>query len=690
MFVFLRFFLALLITIVSFSAFAASPMQVIDDYIEPDTSNNFFVKFKMKEFPKSDILVKIDCSKPIYFNPDNRRFEIIQKMIQWGCNKKFNVELNGSGVFFYKKEIVKVDRSNEDINYHARVVYCPTNNVDKFGFGNSYRWHKELKPQPSKNPKERVSVDVGVDTRYYYIANWTEYRVCKNIDKNNKSQVSVCKKVKSKAKGYFDDLVELTKMLYNLPINNPSSSYKNIEITASSPETVSATKYFGIDTKKFGWIEFSGRVFTQEGKIPQDAIVKLESISTLVDKNGKYRIKYKVSNKNAIMHIDQDFILDKRINNLSITTIHDKLVANGRYYTVKLRVIGDSKPLANKSIILTFAKEGFFKNNKRVHYLTDAKFSKTIKTNAKGWVVLKIRMPKAKSNTIKSSNIEKLFPVQATLKVKLKGQQASTITSLQIFSPYPEITKVLLPGGMDAQQWQINPSKIFIEDIDSNRFNIKIMGYGRFKTKGGKIYSTLFRQTNFKGKVFEFYFASKQLGLDLNKQPEVWKEFLETNIKTAVSFLLAANEGTSFQRLREIKSKNLTNAIDYDTATGIVKTGFSAEGYYNATLGFIHETKKDYVGSADWVLGGISLTNDVISLIKKTPTTLAANLQMEVMKAIYENAKTTYNIYKKYRKITDSYKDIIFIPISITVSDSDGYSTSTIKSIAVRFWKENN
>ena len=150
---------------------------------------------------------------------------------------------------------------------------------------------------------------------------------------------------------------------------------------------------------------------------------------------------------------------------------------------------------------------------------------------------------------------------------------------------------------MDAEHWQTTPSKIFIKDLDGSTFNIKLMGYGRFKIKGGKIYKTVFHQYGYKGNEFEFYFASGQLGMDLNKQPQVWKDFLETNMRVAMSVLIVANEGSSFEQMRKMKgkfvSKTITNKISHETVYGSSKLAFGTREYYNSTLSFLHNTKKD-------------------------------------------------------------------------------------------------
>ncbi len=404
------------------------------------------------------------------------------------------------------------------------------------------------------------------------------------------------------------------------------------------------------------------------------------------DINGRYSKILSINpNGTKTIAIKINLYLEEQPENVMVKVLSKKFVADGRLQKLAIKLTQkNGKPAANKLYFINY--KAFTHNGKKVKYITHPILSRTFKTNSKGFAVLLIETPKViKSKLNNVVDAKKYFPVTAELIISKQKKVGSFNITFE--SPFPEIKRFLLPGGMDAQHWQITPSRIFIKDTDSNVFDIELRGYGKFKTKGGKIYSTLFHAFNRKGKIFEFYFASGKLGMDLNKQPQVWKEFMETNLRVAFSFLLAANEGSSFEKLRAIKSRVITNKVSYDTIYGTTKLGFGARDYNTAIQSFIHNTKKDYVSSQDVVVGGAFLTNDVVNLIKKSSSTLGESLQMELMKAIYENAKTTYNIYKKYRKIADSYRDIVFIPIYVRITDEDGYSTSIVKTIGIRLWK---
>ncbi len=386
----------------------------------------------------------------------------------------------------------------------------------------------------------------------------------------------------------------------------------------------------------------------------------------------------------------------KKKQKLHIKIAPTNLVANGKEQKLIFQLsMPDGTPASNKIYRVIYSHESFKKDGKTVDYLTRPIITYYLKTNSEGRGVLFIPTPRIKKAMLNNiRNPDAKFPVQAKFNI-FDGADLVGSFTINFQSPFPKIKKFLLPCGMDAENWQIRPSKVFIEDLDSNEFNIEIFGYGRFKVRGGKIYNTLLRVRNFKGKVFEFYLASKELGLDLNKQPDMWRELLETNLKVAASVLITYSSGKVLSDVRNTLQKgnklekilSANGKIKSEDVAAVAQNYFGTSDYYNNTLSFIHDKNKNYVKTQDMVVGGVFLTSGIYDLFKKASTGLGPAMQMELMKAIYENAKTVYGVYSKYRKIADSYRDIIFIPIFVKVTDKEGYSVITAKKCGVRVWK---
>lgn len=475
-----------------------------------------------------------------------------------------------------------------------------------------------------------------------------------------------------------------------------SVSHTNFESLTTHYDLNYALKKQGVDVSSIKQVIIKGAILSssQGRPIPMANIAinfKGNRYPLTSNAQGKYTKLLPVSPKGRYMaFISLNLYLKEKPKHVVIKILSKQFIANGRYQKLVIKLTdANGKPLKNEVYLLSY--KSFTHNGKNVNYITHPTLTNTIRTNSMGVAVAEILTPKVIKNRLNDiTDAKKYFPITSQI-ILMKNSGVIGSFNIEFKSPFPEIVKFLLPGGMDTEHWQTTPSRIFIKDLDGNTFNIKLMGYGKFRVRGGKIYKTIFHQYRYKGNEFEFYFASGQLGLDLNKQPKVWQAFVDTNIKVLVNTLLTLNEGTSFEEMRKIKkgwaSTVLTDKVSFERAYGSSKLGFGAREYKNSVQTFLNSKNKDRVSRTDMVVGGAFLTNDLIALIRKSSSKLSHNLQMELMKAIYENAKTTYNIYKKYMNIVNSYKDLFKINIFVKVTDMDGYSAITSKPIFVKAWK---
>jgi len=570
---------------------------------------------------------------------------------------------------------IDVDTNYKGIIFNKRISYSIATIKDKhflISINGVISWF-----QRGNRCSERVTHCVAGKTRMKNLLNL----YLKKIDE---LYPSISGKPKESAEQYKDLDVLIS-------VNHP-----NFEALATHYDLNHQLRKQGVDTNSIKQVIIKGTVLSlsQNKPVPLANItINFKGDKYLLTSNaqGKYVKLLSVNPKGKYKAlINLNLYLKEKPKLVVVRVLSKKFIADGRYQKLAIKLTDtNGKPLKNKVYLLSY--KNFTYKGKNVNYITHPILTNTIKTDSRGIAVAEILTPKVmknKLNNIKDS--KKYFPITSQI-ILMKNSGVVGSFNINFLSPFPEITKILLPGGMDAEHWQITPSRIFIKDLDSDTFNIKLMGYGRFKTKGGKIYKTVFHQYRYKGNEFEFYFASGQLGLDLNKQPQVWKAFLETNMRVLMSSLITLNEGTSFEEMRKIKkrwlSAVLTNKASFKRVYGGSKLAFGAREYKNSAQAFLNSKNKDRVSRTDMVVGGAFIANDLVALIRNSSSKLKHNLQMELMKAIYENAKTTYGIYKKYANIVNSYRDLFKINIFIKVTDMDGYSTITTKPIFVKAWQ---
>ncbi len=418
---------------------------------------------------------------------------------------------------------------------------------------------------------------------------------------------------------------------------------------------------------------------------------------TTCGKNGSYSLRVPLNPKGSgEITREEDFSLKKELSKATVKVLSGNLVANGRSQTITLQVTDAQGPARNKKFTIISGKKPITCRGKVAGYIRKPIVSLDFTTDSRGRATITLQAPRADKEKLNATpHPELFFPVTSQFSIlsyeNRELQKVGDFT-LDYKSPYPRIVRFTVPGNLEVGHWQVVPSRVVIDDADSNRFNIVINGRGRFRVKGGPVYTDGYKEYNFSGKTFEFLYASNQIGLDLNNQPDLWKELLDTNMKNALNFSLALLEGYGLKVAKKAGrfNPNLTDKVSSETVTAAGKLAIGGLAYYNATVNtFKVKDKKDLdkVAVGDWVVGGVSLGYDAYSFITKASSTLGGTLQLEAAKAIYENAKTVYNTYKKYREISDSYRDVIFIPILVTVSDPDGYKTIALGTCSVRIWK---
>jgi hypothetical protein len=179
----------------------------------------------------------------------------------------------------------------------------------------------------------------------------------------------------------------------------------------------------------------------------------------------------------------------------------------------------------------------------------------------------------------------------------------------------------------------------------------------------------------------EFYFCPPKIGLDLNKQPELGQQLIETNLKVALNLIVGNLEG---------RINNLPQGQSMQVMSGDIKAAHDAAKDALAYLDRATDTMNLVTSSPESSPGeeiikgfdyAFSMTETALGLIGAEFGT-----SLEVAKGAYENAKVFYTAFKDYEKIANAYQDVIFVPITVTVEDELGHKTKKAGECAVKVW----
>ncbi len=429
-----------------------------------------------------------------------------------------------------------------------------------------------------------------------------------------------------------------------------------------------------------------GTVYDNTGKELPFATVTLNILGkTFTEKsypNGYFEFDLTINPKgNKTVKFNEDLHLKKPLSHITVQVLSKKLAANGRIQRVKVRLISEKGIVKNKKFYISTDNLPLLHNGRTVNYAKFSFDSKYISTDPNGIALFSVKSPKVNVDLVNRSNDNKLFPIISKYNVySLENGEKERVGVIRIafLSPRPHITKVLLPGGVEEQLWQSKPSRVFINDIDSNHFRILIRGWGRFKSKGSGIrYNTLIRQ--FDGKEFEFYFRPKKIGFNLNDQPQLWKELMITNLKVLGSIFIPLAQNGALPFVKYSASDKFKLLIDKYVIQ------FGSKDYANLIKQAYHNPS--FINISDGAVGGALLGDALNNIISNKDISLGQTLQLEALKAVYANLATIYNSYVKYGKIARAYQDIDFLPIIVIVTDNDGYKDRYLRYISVKVWK---
>lgn len=415
-----------------------------------------------------------------------------------------------------------------------------------------------------------------------------------------------------------------------------------------------------------------------------------------------------------------NFVMIKGMSGLKAKLVNEsEITANDKATEVVLEVSDENGPLRNKEVEIRDTI-GFKKGAKEINYVA-TRNSNSVRstTDGNGRLKFTLHHPDSVKELSPGVDSDSAFPVTGFLKVRVIEAESEATVSYAVESPFPKITGFATGRFLDAGLWQIEPSKITIEDRDSTTFKVTLEGPGAFKAQGdttsqGTGHPRLLYQV-VQGKEFRFHYRPLYRGFDLNNQPQVLKELGETAGTVYLSVLTNVGAekmldkaalfypGKSFTRGMLFNNNGVVSTVyisgTIPLASDAAKNILSGAGHTSnvLNLGFkgcadqdeILKTMTGQGSDQDLMVttdNAIGLTDTVLGITNKL-TTMSGKLYWEALKASWELDKAAYKISKQYYDIAEAYQDVMPEEVTVVVEDETGRKTSSVGFFKVLVWK---
>lgn len=468
-------------------------------------------------------------------------------------------------------------------------------------------------------------------------------------------------------------------------------------------------------------ISIYGIVKDQYGAPVDKALVVLveKKVEATTDADGAYFLKAShTGTKPYTAAIN--FVLTKGISGLKAqVVVNSEITANDKATEAVLEISDENGPLRNKEVEIGDTI-GFKKGDTKINYVA-TRNSNSVRgtTDGSGRLKFTLHHPDSVKELPAGVDSDSAFPVTGFLKVRVIEADSEATASYVVESPFPKITGFTTGRFLDAGHWQIDPSKVTIEDRDSTSFKITLEGPGAFKAQGdiasqGSGHPRMLYQV-IQGNEFRFHYRPKFQGFDLNNQPQVLKELGETAGTVYLSVLsnVGAEKmldkaavyypGKSFTRGMLFNDNGFVTTVyisgKIPLASDAAKKILSGTGHTSnvLNLGFKGYADQDAIlktmtgqGSDQDMMtttdNAIGLTDTVLGITNKLTTT-SGKLYWEALKASWELDKAAYKISKQYYDIAEAYQDVMPEEVTVVVEDETGRKTSSVGFFKVLVWK---
>jgi len=473
------------------------------------------------------------------------------------------------------------------------------------------------------------------------------------------------------------------------------------EQTADDEEAVAIT----ISAALEGYEPYSTTVYTDHfspssvsvsGRVKDFAGVPLGNVKVILpdlgasafsDNLGYFQISVATEGSRPFSR-NSDIVLKEIIKEVSAfveTGQPSPLYANGRPATAAIHITANGKPYKNKAVHVIQTGLFHIRGVPSNMFVLPRATSEKVTTDDWGWANITLNSPFVISGRVNPwENSQDFFP--ATGLLELRGEWDASLkveVPYKIYNPFPVISKLTIPGNVDEENWQTVPSRVYIDDPDSQTFGgwkITVEAPGSLKIRQGAVaQKTLSVETV--SNPFEFYFRPPKTGFDLNKQPELGKQLIETNLKVALNLIVGNLEG----RINKLPQGQSIQVMpgDIKTAYDAAKNALTYMDRATDTMNLVtsspaSSTDEEIIKGFDYAF---SMTETALGLMG---TQFGPSLEMA--KGAYENAKVFYSAFKDYEKIANAYQDVIFLPVTVTVEDKLGHKTKKAGTCAVKVW----
>ncbi len=469
-------------------------------------------------------------------------------------------------------------------------------------------------------------------------------------------------------------------------------------------------------------VAITGTVRSSAGEPVAGAAVSSPELGVSVetDSAGRYRIPPRSGTQKQSWQ--EDFFLRGKVQAVSARLeVLESVYANGREGRLRLTVTADGRPYANRIVYVD--QTGVFELWGRPTRLVamGRYFSRKLTTDGNGQVTFELYAPQVVPGVLSPQvDHRAFFPVTGYL--ELRGEWTSDkdfLVPYQVESPFPVIEKLIVTGNVDAGTWQLTPSRVWIRDPDSSRFEIRVEAGGWLKERQGPVRTNVLTASSTRSP-FEFHYKPPRFGLDLNSQPDLARQLLAANLKAGLNIILSVLEN---DMLKAPPAKNEGGALFHDLDEHLLDGKLGAmqdrslledlgrKWFAAAPKGGAARSSRPLLAAFDKAKNGLAVldrTTDTINLQAGGETTFLQQVDYllgvgdtiwgligathgtytEIAKLFWENSKVIYGAYRQYQDINLAYQDVIFLPVTVTVTDEQGHATQKVQRCSVRFWKK--
>ncbi len=468
-------------------------------------------------------------------------------------------------------------------------------------------------------------------------------------------------------------------------------------------------------------ISIYGMVKDQYGVPVANALVVLveKKIEATTDDDGAYFLRASHTGTKPYTAA-VNFVMIKGIAGLKAQlVVNSEITANDKATEAVLEISDENGPLRNKEVEIGDTT-GFQTGDTKVNYVA-TRNSNSVRgtTDGSGRLTFTLHHPDSVKELPAGLDSDSAFPVTGFLKVRVIEADSEATASYVVESPFPKITAFTTGRFLNAGHWQIDPSKITIEDRDSTTFKVTLEGPGAFKAQGdiasqGSGHPRMLYQV-VQGKEFRFHYRPKFQGFDLNNQPQVLKELGETAGTVYLSVLTNVGAeklldkaalyypGKSFSKGMLFNDNGVVTTIyisgTISLASDAGKKILSGAGHTSNAfnLGFKSYADQDAIlktmtgqGSDQDIMtttdNAIGLADGLLGVTGKMAST-SSKLYWEAIKASWELDKTAYKISQQYYDIAEAYQDVMPEEVTVVVEDESGRKTSSVGFFKVLVWK---